>query len=155
MGRLMGLGASGKGKKGRNPRYFSQWSSTFYAAAELTRRGYLVSITLGRAPKVDLLVESPSGKPFKVQVKSLQYRNYWLIGEVPLDEDLFYILVYVPRDLSRPPEFCILTSKEMYEEVGRYQEGLKEKGKPITRLEYCIPFDVAFKYKNAWDKLPK
>jgi len=43
----------------------------------------------------------------------------------------------------------------MYEEVGRYQEGLKARGRPITRLEYCIPFDAAFKYKDAWDKLPK
>jgi len=145
---------SERGKK-RSTRYFSQWSSTFYAAAELTRRGYLVSITLGMAPKVDLLVESPSGKPFKVQVKSLQYRNYWLIGEVHPEDDLFYMLVYVPRDLSRPPEFCILTSREAYEEVEKYQEGLKAKGKPITPLEYCIPFDAAFKYKNAWDKLPK
>lgn len=84
-------------------------------------------------------------------MKSLQYENYWIIGEVLPEDDLFYM----PRDLSRPPEFCILTSKEMYEEVGRYQEGLKARGRPITRLEYCIPFDAAFKYKDAWDKLPK
>jgi hypothetical protein len=61
----------------------------------------------------------------------------------------------VPRDLSRPPEFCILTSREAYEEVRKYQEGLRVRGRPITPLEYCIPFDVAFKYKSAWDKLPK
>jgi hypothetical protein len=144
-----------EGVRRRGATYFSQWSSTFYAAAELARRGYLVSIALGAAPKVDLLVESPSGRPFKVQVKGLQYRNYWLIGEVPLEEDLFYILVYVPRDPSRPPEFCILTSREAREEVGRYQEGLKARGRPITRLEYCIPFDAAFKYRDAWEKLPK
>jgi len=48
----------GRGKR-RSIRHFSQWSSTFYAAAELTRRGYLVSMALGMAPKTDLLVESP------------------------------------------------------------------------------------------------
>jgi hypothetical protein len=52
-------------------RYKTQWAAQFYAAAELTRRGYLVSLTLGNAPVADLLAVSPSGKHFMVDVKGL------------------------------------------------------------------------------------
>jgi hypothetical protein len=139
----------------KNVRYFSQWSSTFYVAAELVRRGYLVSFTLGMAPSTDLLVISPSGKPFKVEVKSLRKHNYWLIGEVSPQDDLFYALVFVPEDISHPPKFCILTSYEVKEEVENFQKNLLAKGRKITKLDYCLPFNDAFKYENAWSKLPK
>jgi hypothetical protein len=137
--------------------YFSQWSSTFYVAAELVRRKYLVSLTLGEAPGPDLLVISPNGKPFKVEVKSLRRHNFWLIGEVSPQDDLFYILVFVPEDVSQPPKFCILTSSELKREIDNYQKKLLAKGRRITKLEYGIPFRNAFKpeYENAWDKLPK
>jgi hypothetical protein len=136
-------------------RYFSQWSSTFYVAAELVRRGYLVSLTLGMAPSTDLLVMSPSGKPFKVEVKSLRKPNYWLIGEVSPQDDLFYVLVFVPEDVLRSPKFCILTSYEVKGEIENFQKNLLAKGRKISELDYCIPFNKAFKHENAWNKLPK
>jgi len=43
-------------------KYLPQWACQFYAAAELTRRGYLVSLTFGNAPVADLLVVNPSQK---------------------------------------------------------------------------------------------
>ena len=37
-------------------RYCVQWAAQFFVAAELTRRGYIVSFTLGNAPETDLHV---------------------------------------------------------------------------------------------------
>ena len=56
-------------------RYQTQWAGQFYVAAELTRRGYLVSLTLGNAPVVDLLVVSPDGEHFGVDVKGQSTRK--------------------------------------------------------------------------------
>ena len=50
-------------------RYRTQWATQFYVAAELTRRGYLVSLTFGNAAVSDLLVSSPSGNNFTVDTK--------------------------------------------------------------------------------------
>jgi hypothetical protein len=45
----------------------------------LTRCGYFVSLTLGNAQVADLLVVSPEGKHFMVDVKGQSTRNFWLI----------------------------------------------------------------------------
>jgi len=143
-----------KGAK-RDARYFTQWAATFYVAAELVRRGYLVALTLGTAPKTDLLATSPSGRPFKVEVKGLRRSNFWLIGDVPAHQDLFYALVFVPEDASQRPRFFILTAHEVREEMKSYQEKVLAKGRKIAELDYGFPFRNALKYENGWGKLPK
>lgn len=50
-------------------RYQTQWAGQFYVAAELTRRGYIVSFTLGNAPTTDLLARVPEGEAFSVEVQ--------------------------------------------------------------------------------------
>ena len=57
-------------------RYKTQWATQFYAAAELTRRGYLVSLTFGNAAVSDLHVQSPDGVLFTVDVKGQSSRNF-------------------------------------------------------------------------------
>jgi hypothetical protein len=59
-------------------KFSTQWSAQFYVAAELTRRGYLVSLTLGSARFADLLVVSPGGSRFEIDVKGQSTRNFWV-----------------------------------------------------------------------------
>jgi hypothetical protein len=61
--------------------YRTQWAAQFIAAAELTRRGCIVALKLGNAPATDLLVQSPGGRPFSVDVRGLAGRNWWLVSE--------------------------------------------------------------------------
>lgn len=68
-------------------KYQSQWAAQFYAAAELTRRGYLISLTLGNAPRSDLLAVSPKGTQFKVQVKGQAVQSSWLVQNVDKREE--------------------------------------------------------------------
>lgn len=58
-------------------RYKTQWSTQFFVAAELTRRGYLVSLTFGNAAITDLLVQSPRGVNFTIDVKGQSNRSFW------------------------------------------------------------------------------
>lgn len=73
-------------------KYQTQWAAQFYAAAELTRRGYLVSLTFGNASEIDLLAVSPSGKHFAVDVKGQSTRNFWLIQQRKNRDDLYFIV---------------------------------------------------------------
>jgi hypothetical protein len=56
-------------------------AGTFAVAAELSRRGYDVALTLGNTPSIDVLCASPTGRPFKVQVKSATAANFVPIGQ--------------------------------------------------------------------------
>jgi len=140
----------------RSQRYFTQWAAQYYVAAELIRRGYLVSITLGNAPTVDIFAESHSGKAFMIDVKGLRSPNWWILGKKHEPRpDLFYILVYIPKNLDQRPRFFIMTSEEAMREVEKHLEDLRSRGREENKLEYGFAWKVAFKYENAWHKLPK
>jgi hypothetical protein len=68
--------------------------------AELSRRGYDVTFTLGNTRKVDMLCAVPDGRTFKVQVKGLSNRNGFYIDKSFFDgatqDDLYLVVVYVP-----------------------------------------------------------
>jgi hypothetical protein len=82
------------------------------ASAELTRRGYLVSLTFGNAPTSDLLVQSPQGAAFTVDVKGQSTRNFWLFRQLPPKPNHFFILIYLPPQFG-PPRYFILASDEL------------------------------------------
>lgn len=72
----------------------AEWAAVFLAAAELTRRGYRVSFTLGQnAPLADLVVRAPSRKAFIVDVKGKCRPGRWVVKPKIHTPDLFYILV--------------------------------------------------------------
>ena len=132
--------------------YKTQWASQFYVAAELTRRGYLVALTLGNAQTTDLMVISQSGKQFKVDVKGLSRINFWLVKRRQ-ENDLYYILVYLPED-GKPPRFFVMTSEEVANEIEQHKMSVEAKGRVYKKFSEGFNWSVAFKYENKWDKLP-
>jgi len=138
---------------GQLKRYRTQWAAQFYVAAELTRRGYLVSLTLGNAPVADLLVVSPRGKHFMIDVKGQATRNFWIIKRRAPRDDLFYILVYLPKGNERP-RFFILSSSELMEEREEYRRHIELKGRKYRDELGGINWSTALKYEDRWDGLP-
>ena len=136
-------------------RYRTQWTAQFYVAAELTRRGYLVSLTLGTAPAADLLVSSPRGKHFAVDVKGQSTRNSWLIQKREIRDDLYFVLVYLPRDLAEPPTFFVLTCAEMMEKRAEYRAHIESQGGKYRDDMGGFNWATAFEYEERWDVLPR
>jgi hypothetical protein len=132
-------------------KYRTQWAAQFFAAAELTRRGYLVALTLGNAPATDLLVQSPLGQHFTVDVKGLASPNWWLVSE-RTDHPDFYVLVLVPKD--GPASFYILTGTEMSDEMERVRQRSLAAGNTWTGRGSGILFSTSRAYENRWDTLP-
>jgi hypothetical protein len=75
--------------------------------AELSRRGYDVTFTLGNTRRVDMLCAVPDGKPFKVQVKGISNANGFYIDksffEGNVQTDLYLVVVLVPPPRTSPP----------------------------------------------------
>ena len=141
-------------------RYETQWAAQFYAAAELTRRGFLVSFTMGNAKRTDLLVTSPGGENFTVQVKGSKTKAGWWAKEPEASDKHFYILVYVesyPKDgKEQPPcvpRFFIMESEEVQRLVGEEKKAfLRKHQKPMTNEG--LSWRQALDHENQWETLP-
>lgn len=62
-------------QKERQSAHRTQWAARFAVASELCKRGYQVALTMGIHPVADLMVVSPKGVPFLIDVKG-QYRKH-------------------------------------------------------------------------------
>jgi hypothetical protein len=144
-------------------RYQTQWACQFLAAAELTRRGYLVSLPFGNARFTDLMVETPNDRHFSVDVKGQSTKSWWIIKPPEPDNDGYFILVYVPQDLKQAPSYYILSSKDMSAELEKSQEKARQleekRGKPFSKKfapgKGGMDWNQLDKYKDRWDILPQ
>jgi len=133
-------------------RYKTQWAAQFYAAAELTRRGYLVSLTFGNASVVDLLVQSPKGIQFTIDIKGQSTKSFWLIQNRQQNNDHYFILVFLSKNMEQPKYF-IMSSNELMKRRKEYERRMAQRGRYRDDLG-GINWSTAFDYENHWDNLP-
>ncbi len=87
----------------------------YFVAAELSKRGYIASITLRNTKGIDILATNADAtKSVNIQVKSSQGKSRrWLLNkraETYHARDLFYVFVNLRGEMDRP-EFFIVPSK--------------------------------------------
>ena len=144
----------------------TQWAATYLVAAELTRRGYRVGWPMGNAPSKDLLVESPEGEKFEVDVKGGSYKSsvksYWhpvqkqrFDGNV--SPSLYFIFVRVDPDPNASADFSIVSHQELvnlFNRVGLLSP-VSRKGIPYKEWTPCTQPKHLAEFKGKWDMLPK
>lgn len=90
------------------------FAGEYFVAAELTRRNFAVSITMGNTKAIDILAEKDE-KLFKFQVKSIQ-RSKSISFNLKRDtirKECFYVFVNINADTLSSPEYFVLTSEEV------------------------------------------
>ncbi len=135
-------------------------SGEYFVAAELSRRGYVASLTLRNTRGIDILVSNRDAtKSVGIQVKTSQGRRaHWLLNkkaEADLAENLFYVFVCLPKVES--PVFYVVPR----EVVVRYVRESHRKwlGTPGRGGRRHVDNDMRnFKdpegsYKDRWDLL--
>lgn len=123
-----------------------------YLMYELARRGYRVQITDSRFPTYDMLVVSPLGKHFGIEVKGQSTRNFWRLNDRSPHPEMYYAFVYVPEE--RQQRVFIMDSKTTMLLWKEYKDkaldrGLKEDS--IWGLNWTQPHP----YEDRYDMLPK
>lgn len=98
----------------------------YYVAAELSRRGYMASITLRNNDSVDILACRQSDfKTFAIQVKTIQNNSKrWPLSkknENIKKENLFYVFVML-KNIDKRPEFYIVPSTELAENIRKQNQ---------------------------------
>lgn len=132
----------------------------YYAAAELSRRGFMASITLRNNEDVDILARPPNGhKNLAIQVKTNQNnsRNWILNRKVEeVKKDFFYIFVMLKSEFERP-DFYIIPSEELAKNVqNNHQTWLNAPGRNGERrkdTDMRSFRDNVDKYKEKWELL--
>jgi hypothetical protein len=133
----------------------TQWAAQFAVASELCKLNYQVALTLGNHPTADLMVISPTGRNFVIDVKGLYKPNPFPVQPKYLRDDLFYIFVYVPENKSN--EFFIMTQNQVNDATAvatsewRIKNGLSVATKdpfPVVRWKAVQSF------KDKWKELP-
>ena len=124
--------------------------------AELSRRGYDVTFTLGNTRRVDMLCSVPNGPLFKIQVKGISGEYGFYIDksffEGRTQENLFLVVVLVPPlgDDGRF-RFIIRTHAEGKDEFSTMPQR-KRDGSP--RPNPGLNWGSVNRYENAWGKFP-
>lgn len=67
-------------KAARRSAHRTQWAAQFAVGSELCKRGYEVAFTMGNHPSVDIMVTSPTGSQFGIDVKGLYKKNFWAVS---------------------------------------------------------------------------
>src|SRR3990170_7699089 len=92
-------------------------SGEYFVAAELSRRGYIASITLRNTKGIDILASNQdASKSVGIQVKANSgKRKKWVLNQKAEDyfgDGLFYIFVDL-KEIDDSPDFYIVPSKEV------------------------------------------
>lgn len=133
----------------------------YFVAAELSRRGYVASLTLRNTRGIDILASNAdASRSVGIQVKtSGRNRRRWMLSkkaEKDLAENLFYVLVLLGQD-TLLPEFYIVPRAEVAKYVREsHAEWLRTPGKKGQehRDTNVRQFDdPKGKFKDRWDLL--
>ena len=144
--------------KKRRSSHRTQWAAQFAVASELCKQGYEVALTMGNHPTADLMVYSPGGKAFVIDVKGQYKRNWWVVREKPEREDAFYVFALVPS--ANTNRFFVLTQAEVNKGIRDEFDAVRKrkiaKGLPTDKAEAfpCVSFGFAEPSEDRWDKLP-
>jgi hypothetical protein len=88
----------------------------YYVSYIVTRLGYDIGITIGRAKIFDLMATGISGKTINIQVKSTYTGYDWLVAhEFDANSNSMVALVRLGADASKQPELYLLTGRQANE----------------------------------------
>ena len=81
----------------------------YYVAFILSRLGYDIGITIGRAKIFDMIALDPSGRTINIQVKSTYHGYDWLVAhEFNPSKNSVVVLVRLGMDATQQPELYFL-----------------------------------------------
>jgi len=136
-------------------------SGEYFVAAELSRRGYIASITLRNTKGVDILCSNDdTSRTVGIQVKTNRgKKRNWILNQKAENyqaDDLYYVFVNL-NDNETPPDYFIVPSKEVAKYTKESHQEWRDKpgrnGQKHNDTTMRQFFDHEEKYRNRWDLL--
>lgn len=136
-------------------------SGEYFVAAELSRKGYIASITLRNTKGVDILCSNSTATKYAgIQVKTNKgSRNIWVLNEkceTYFAKNLFYVFVKLNNN-EKEPEFFVVPSRVVAKFARtnheRWVGTLGRNGKQHINNSMRKFIDIKGKYRDRWDLL--
>lgn len=136
-------------------------SGEYFVAAELSRRGYICSVTLKNTKGIDILVcNEDATKTLGIQVKTNQInKSEWILNEkceTLIDENIFYVFVNL-RNIDELPEFYVVPSMVVAMTTStnhkKWLKGIGRNGQTRNDSSMRKFRDLHKVYLNRWDFL--
>lgn len=121
----------------------------YYIASRLSAENFITTITLGRAMKYDILTVNPSGKTYKISIKTRLHdgENSFLLSEKDEEDpadDLYYIFVRL-NNFETEPDFWVVPSKRVSEIIGAYHKEFITRGNmDNTRRSFSVSLPPSY-----------
>lgn len=133
----------------------------YFVAGELSRRGFMASVTLRNNDSIDIHAsKTRDNKMFAIQVKTSQVskRSWQLNKKAELFEgnNIFYIFVTLKGLEERPDYFIVPSSviaKFTRDGHAKWLETPGKKGQPHNDTNMRIFFDKEGQYLEKWELL--
>lgn len=144
-------------------------AGAYFAAAELSQRGYISTVTSRNTEGIDILASNIDGsKTVSIQVKASgskqrsRFTRSWILSqkcEGIYSDNLFYVFVDLYED--KKPDFYVIPSKVVATYIREeHQKWLKKPSKTgkqhkdtTMRLYEIYDDKIADKYLNRWENL--
>ncbi len=135
-------------------------SGEYFVAAELSRRGYVASLTLRNTRGIDILASNPDAtKSVGIQVKTSQgTRADWMLhkkAEADLAENLFYVFVCLPP-LGLPLFYVVpreVVAKYVHDSHREWLATPGRGGRQHVDTDMRHFKDPEGQYRDRWDLL--
>jgi hypothetical protein len=118
----------------------------YLTAAELSRLGFITSVTSRSALAADILItDQACQRAFSVQVKAnATAENFWLVGKnTPVSDTHIYVLVNLRPKRGMAPEYFIVPSRVVKERTVHCKHAKSEF--------YSLYRKDILAYKDQWD----
>ena len=136
-------------------------SGEYFVAAELSKRGYIASITLRNTKGVDVLCSNKAAsKTVGIQVKTnRRSERSWILNQKAENyfaDNLFYIFVSLNLGLGNPDYFIVpskIVAKYAKKSHKNWLNTPGKKGQKHSDSTMRKFYDEKEKYLNRWDLL--
>ncbi len=132
-------------------RHHTEQAARAYLMYHLAMRGYTIQMTDSRFPCEDMLVVSPNGKHFGIEVKGQSTRNFWRYTCPDNNLERFYVFVYVNLKGSR---VFVMTCEEAQKRWHEYRDKCIAQGRDYQG-QWGIAWKTPFDCEDKWALLPK
>lgn len=133
---------------GKYDRQITGFAGELFVAAELSKRGFQVSFTIGNAKAIDVFAYNPKlERTFNIQVKTLRKSNNFQLNLKNVKKELIYIFVLLNK-VGENVDLYILTGQDLFDNE---YEVFGSKGGRIDRAG--VYESRIRKYKDNWQVL--
>ena len=115
----------------------------YFVAAELSKRGYSIGITMGNAKAIDVVAVSDTNSA-KIQVKAIASRKYsgWPMMRDSVQPGVLYVFVCL-NECGTAPTYFILSPDELRDKVKQY------------RTRGVVPVASLQAFEGQWEKVDR